>query len=431
MCFDIGIVTCGPNEALIISGVCYGNEPNTIVGGRAIVCPCLQTVQRISLGIMTLIIQSPNVVSSQGVPISVTGVAQVKINGSSDEMLRAAAEQFGGKDTDEIMHIARETLEGHQRAIMGNMTVEEIYRDRKTFSSKVFEVATSDLVNMGMQVVSYTLKDITDDVGYLKALGEARTAEVQRDARIGEAEAKMQARMAEALAEEQRIQAKLINETEICRAKRDFDIKKASYDVEVNTAKAEAEMAYDLQKAKQEQKIEEQKQQVKVVERLQQIQISEQEIFRKEKELDSKIRKPAEAEKFRLEKIAEANKQVLILEAEAAAEAVQLRGEAEAFAVEAKAKAEAEQMAKKADAWGEYGKAAIVDMILQTLPKVAAEVSAPLSRANKVTMVAQADGEIGAARLTDEVMTIINKVPDAVKNMTGVDISAAAQQARA
>jgi len=425
MCFDIGIVTCGPNEALIISGVCYGGAPNAIVGGRALVCPCLQTVQRISLGIMTLIINSPNVVSSQGVPISVTGVAQVKINGSSDEMLKAAAEQFGDKSTEEIMHIARETLEGHQRAIMGNMTVEEIYRDRKTFSSKVFEVATTDLVNMGMQVVSYTLKDITDDVGYLKALGEARTAEVQRDARIGQAEASMQARMAEARAEEERLQAKLLNETEIARAKRDFDIKKASYDVEVNTAKAEAEMAFDLQKAKQQQKIEEQKQQVKVVERLQQIQISEQEIFRKEKELDSKIRKPAEAEKYRLEKIAEAQKQVMVLEAEAAAEAVQLRGEAEAFAVEAKAKAEAEQMAKKADAWNEYGKAAIVDMILETLPKVAAEVSAPLSRANKVTMVSNSDGEIGAAKLTEEVMTIINRVPDAVKNMTGVDISTA------
>jgi len=340
-------------------------------------------------------------------------------------MLKAAAEQFGDKSTEEIMHIARETLEGHQRAIMGNMTVEEIYRDRKTFSSKVFEVATTDLVNMGMQVVSYTLKDITDDVGYLKALGEARTAEVQRDARIGQAEASMQARMAEARAEEERLQAKLLNETEIARAKRDFDIKKASYDVEVNTAKAEAEMAFDLQKAKQQQKIEEQKQQVKVVERLQQIQISEQEIFRKEKELDSKIRKPAEAEKYRLEKIAEAQKQVMVLEAEAAAEAVQLRGEAEAFAVEAKAKAEAEQMAKKADAWNEYGKAAIVDMILETLPKVAAEVSAPLSRANKVTMVSNSDGEIGAAKLTEEVMTIINRVPDAVKNMTGVDISTA------
>ena len=104
MCFDIGIVTCGPNEALVISGVCYGSQPNAIVGGRAIVCPCLQTVQRISLGIMTLIINSPNVVSSQGVPISVTGVAQVKINGSSEEMLRAAAEQFGDKSTEEIKH---------------------------------------------------------------------------------------------------------------------------------------------------------------------------------------------------------------------------------------------------------------------------------------------------------------------------------------
>ena len=99
----------------------------------------------------------------------------------------------------------------------------------------------------------------------------------------------------------------------------------------------------------------------------------------------------------------------MVLEAEAAAEAVQLRGEAEAFAVEAKAKAEAEQMAKKADAWNEYGKAAIVDMILETLPKVAAEVSAPLSRANKVTMVSNSDGEIGAAKLTEEVMTIINR----------------------
>ena len=146
-----------------------------------------------------------------------------------------------------LFAVAKETLEGHQRAIMGNMTVEEIYRDRKTFSSKVFEVATTDLVNMGMQVVSYTLKDITDDVGYLKALGEARTAEVQRDARMGEAEARMEARIAECKAEEERLQAKLLNDTEIARAKRDFDIKKASYDVEVNTAKAEAEMAYDLQ----------------------------------------------------------------------------------------------------------------------------------------------------------------------------------------
>ena len=92
---------------------------------------------------------------------------QVKINGSNDEMLRAAAEQFGSKSTEEIIFVAKETLEGHQRAIMGTMTVEEIYRDRKTFSNRVFEVASTDLVNMGIMIISYTIKDVTDEVGYL------------------------------------------------------------------------------------------------------------------------------------------------------------------------------------------------------------------------------------------------------------------------
>ena len=85
-------------------------------------------------------------------------------------MLRAAAEQFGGKDESEIAQVAKETLEGHQRAIMGTMSVEEIYRDRKKFSSGVFKVASNDLINMGIMVISYTIKEITDDVGYLKGL---------------------------------------------------------------------------------------------------------------------------------------------------------------------------------------------------------------------------------------------------------------------
>jgi len=424
MCFDIGIVTCGPNEAIVISGLFYGTEPGIIVGGRAIVCPCIQKVQRIPLSTQTLIIESPRVYTSQGVPISVTGVAQVKINGQSDEMLRAAAEQFGSKAEDEIAHVAKETLEGHQRAMMGNMTVEEIYRERKTFSNAVFDVSKKDFVKFGMSIISYTLKDITDEVGYLKALGQSRTAQVQKDARVGEAEARRDANMAEAQAEMQRMEAKLANDTEIARAKRDFDLKKATYDVEVNTAKAEAEKAYELQAASVQQKIKEQQTQIKVVERQQQIEIQEQEIMRKEKELDSKIKKPAEAEKFRLEKIAEANRLRLVLEAEAEAEALTLKGEAEAFAIEAKAKAEAEQMAKKADAWNEYGKAAIVDMMLQVLPKVAAEVAAPLTRVNKVTMVADSNGEIGAARLTEEVLSIMTKVPETIDNMTGVDIKA-------
>lgn len=112
---------------------------------------------------MTLAVESPCVYTSQGVPISVTGIAQVKIQGQNEDMLLTACEQFLGKTETEIQHIALVTLEGHQRAIMGSMTVEEIYKDRKKFSKQVFEVASSDLVNMGITVVSYTIKDIRDE----------------------------------------------------------------------------------------------------------------------------------------------------------------------------------------------------------------------------------------------------------------------------
>merc|ERR1712111_67950 len=142
-----------------------------------------------------------------------------------------------------------------------------------------------------------------------------------------------------------------------------------------------------------------------------------------EKELDSKVRKPAEAEKYRLEKIAEAERQKVVLEAEAEAEATALRGEAEAYAIEVKAKAEAEQMAKKADAWKEYKEAALVDMMLKVLPKVAAEVSTPMLNTKKITMVSTGEGPIGANRLTNEVLDIMNSLPETVHKMTGVDIT--------
>merc|ERR1712064_113750 len=338
----------------------------------------------------------------QGVPISVIGTAQVKINGSNEKMLEFAAEQFGGKPSQDILKICLETMEGHQSSIMGNMTVEEIYRDRQTFSQKVFDVASVDLHNMGIMVISYTLKDVRDEVGYLASLGQARTAQVKRDAMIGEAEARRDATIAEAHAEEQRMEAKLKNDTEIARSKRDFELNKATYDTEVNTAKAEAEMAYGLQEAKVRSKIKEEEMQVKVVERQQNIAIQEQEIMRKEKELDSKIRKPAEAEKFKLEKLAEAERLKIVLEAEANAEALALKGEAEAFAIECRAKAEAEQMAAKADAFKEYREAAMVDMMLKVLPQVAAEISGPISQANKITMVAPGAGPIGAGKMTGE-----------------------------
>ncbi|XP_018020903.1 flotillin-1 isoform X2 [Hyalella azteca] len=422
-----GFVTCGPNEALVVSGCCH-KKPLLVPGGRAFVWPTIQRVQRISLNVMTLNVESPRVYTAQGVPLSVTGIAQVKVQGQHEEMLLAACEQFLGKTEQEIHTIALETLEGHQRAIMGSMSVEEIYKDRKKFNHNVFEVASTDLVTMGITVLSYTLKDIHDDErcyakGYLDALGMARTAEVKRDARIGEAEAKKESSMKEALAEEERMAAKYINDTQMAKAKRDFELKKATYDTEVQTKRAEAELASELQEAKTRQKIKEEQMQIKVVERAQEVQLQNQEILRREKELQGTVKQPAEAEKFRLEKIAEATRIRLVLEAEAEAEAIRVKGEAEAAAIEAKAKAEASIMAQKAEAWKEFKEAAMMDLYLQTLPKIAAEVAAPLSQAKKITMISSSKSEVGAAKLTGEVMDIVSRVPEMVHKMTGIDVA--------
>jgi len=420
----MGFETCGPNEAMVVSG-CLHSRPVMIPGGSVWVWPVIQQLQRISLNTMTLQIQSTEVTTAQGVPISCIGVAQVKIQGQSQEMLAAACMQFLGKSERQIQSIALETLEGHQRAIMGTMTVEEIYQDRKKFAKNVFEVASSDLVQMGITVVSYTLKDIKDTQGYLHALGKTQTAKVKRDAKIGEARAKRDAGIKEAIANQERLKVRFEKDTEIALAKRDFDLKKAAYDQEVETRRAESEMAYQQQQAVSKQAIKEAEMQVLIEERSKEIQIQEQEILRREKELEAKIKKPADAEKYRLETIAAAERNKITLEAEAEAESIRMRGEAQAFAVEAKAAAEAEQMIKKADAWKDYQEAAMVDMVLQTLPKVAAEIAAPLTRANKVTMVSSGDGDVGAAKLTGEVIDVIGKLPDMIRSLTGVDISTA------
>uniref|UniRef100_A0A3B3U3Z7 Flotillin n=1 Tax=Poecilia latipinna TaxID=48699 RepID=A0A3B3U3Z7_9TELE len=366
--------TCGPNEAMVVSG-CGRSEPLMIAGGRVFVFPCIQQIQKITLNTLTLNVKSDKVYTRHGVPISVTGIAQ------------------------------------------------EIYQDRKKFSEQVFKVASSDLVNMGIGVVSYTLKDVHDDQDYLHSLGKARTAQVQRDARIGEAQYKRDAVIKEAHAMQEKVSAQYKNEIEMAKAQRDYELKKATYDIEVNSKKAESEMAYQLQVAKTKQRIEEEKMQIQVVERTQQITLQDQEIIRKEKELEAKVKKPAEAEKYRMEKLAEAQRLQLIMEAEAEAESIKMKGEAEAFALEAKGRAEAEQMAKKAEAFKQYKDGAMVDMLLEKLPLMAEEISKPMSKVQKITMVSSGGSEVGAAKLAGEVLDIMTRLPEAVEKLTGVEIS--------
>lgn len=414
--------TCGPDQVMAISGFCY-HPYKLINGGRALVFPCFQRVQKMPLNTITLNVQSPKAYTHHGVPVIVSGVAQVKINSQNDEMLRQACELFMGKKVNQIRDIAIETMEGHQRAILARMTVEEIYRDRKKFAKSVFEVASADLLTMGISVISYTLKDIRDDEDYLKSLGKKRTAEVKKDARVGQAEASRDSGIKTALADQARLEAKYENDIEVARQQRDFRVKEESYNTEIKTKVATSELAYDLQVAKTKQDIKEQEMGIKITERAQQIKVEQEEISRQEKVLEANVRLPADATKYKMEKLAEANYQKVVLEAEAAAESVKVKGEAEAFAIEAKAKAEAEQMVKKADAWKEYQEAAMVDMFLETLPKVTAEVAAPVGVCDKIVMISTGDAPIGIGKMTREILSVVSSLPETMHDLTGVDIT--------
>ncbi len=184
----------GPNQVLIVSGRKHRLEDGTTVGFRIVkgggtfVLPVFEKVDLLSLELLTIDVQTPEVYTSKGVPVKVDGVAQIKVKGD-DVSIRTSAEQFLGKAQDEVRNIATQTLEGHLRAILGTMTVEEIYQNRDAFASKVQEVAAGDMANMGLGIVSFTIRDIRDSQGYLDALGKPRIAQVKRDAQIAQAEA--------------------------------------------------------------------------------------------------------------------------------------------------------------------------------------------------------------------------------------------------
>ena len=424
------IQTVGPNEALIRSG--GGDMPKVVVGGRTLVVPIFHRAQRLSLHVMTLHVMTENVYTGEGVAVSVDGVAQVKV-ARSEEAIRTASQQFLGKTEAEILDVPLQTLEGHQRAILGTLTVEEIYRDREKFASQVRSVASPDLAGMGLEIVSFTIRDIKDPGGYLDALGVRRTAEVRRDATIGEAEAERDAGIRSAAALREREAARYEADTRIAESERGFQVQKASYDQEVNARQAEAQLADELQRARTQQEIRREEVEIEVVDRRKQIELQTQEIERRERELEATVRKPAEAERYRMETIAEAERNAVVASAtgdaeavrrqgEAQAEVIRLTGEAEADAIRAKGLAEAEAMRTKADAWKEYGEAAVVQQVLEALPAVAEAVAQPLARTDRIVMFGGGDGGSGPSKLTQDVMRTVAQVPEVIESLTGIDI---------
>lgn len=410
------IHTVGPNEGLVISGGCCGAESKkTIIGGWGWAWCLVTDVQTISLEVMTLNPVCENVETSEGVPLTVTGVAQCKIM-VEPELLSTACEQFLGKSVEHIESVVLQTMEGHLRAILGTLSVEAIYQDRDQFAQLVREVASPDVGRMGIEILSFTIKDVYDNVEYLESLGRSQTANVKRDADIGVAEANRDAGIREAECEKARMDSRYEADTKIADSRRQFEMQKANFDMEVNARKAESELSYELQGAKEKQKIRSEEMEIEVVERRKQIEVEEKEIMRKDKELVATVKRPAEAEAYRMQTIAEGARTQTVAGAGADAERIRLIGGAEAASIEAVGKAEAERMRLKASAYKQYGEAAMLSLVLETLPKIAAEVSAPLAKTDSIVL-------LGDDRTTSEVSRLMSSLPPAVQALTGVDLS--------
>src|SRR6516164_8299831 len=442
----------GPNQVLVISGRKHRRiDPDgtarevgfrVVKGGGVFVWPVYEKVDILSLELLTIDVQTPEVYTSKGVPVKVDGVAQIKVKGD-DISIGTASEQFLSKGTDEIKNIATQTLEGHLRAILGTMTVEDIYQNRDAFASKVQEVAAGDMANMGMGIVSFTIRDIRDSQGYLDALGKPRIAQVKRDAQIAQAEADRDATIRSAQANQAGQEAKFQADTKIAEAQRDYQANVAQYQAAVNQKKAEADLAYDLQKFKTGQLVKAEEVQVSIVEKQKQIELQQQEIMRKQRELEANVQKPADAERYKVETLANATKFQLETEAAGAAsatkakgfanadvakatgmaeaEAQKAKGLAEAAIIEAQGKATAEAMRMKADSFKQYNEAAVIEMIIRVLPEVAGKVSEPLAKTEKMVIINSGNGVGGgASKLTGDVTQIMAQIPPVIESLTGI-----------
>src|SRR5437762_4058412 len=443
----------GPNDVLIVSGRKHRFvDPDGTVrargfrivkGGGTFVYPVVEKVDVLSLELLTIDVQTPEVYTSKGVPVRVDGVAQIKVKGD-DISIATAAEQFLSKGTDEIKNIAMQTLEGHLRAILGTMTVEEIYQNRDAFASKVQEVAAGDMANMGLGIVSFTIRDIRDSQGYLDALGKPRISQVKRDAVIAQAEADRDSMIRSAQATQAGQEAKFVADTKIAEAQRDYQSNVAQYQATVNQKKAEADLAYDLQKYKTGQLVKADEIQVNIIEKQKQIELQQQEIQRRQKELEANVQKPADAERYKVETLANARKFQLETEAAgsasatkatgfanadvtkatgiAEAEASKAKGLAEAAIIEAQGKATAESMRVKAESFKQYNEAAVVEMIIRILPEVAGKISEPLSKTEKMIIINSGNGVNGggASKLTGDVTQIVAQLPPVIESLTGI-----------
>ncbi|MEW2438931.1 SPFH domain-containing protein [Streptomyces caniferus] len=417
----------GPNEAFIITGrrgkksidpetgqVSIDNSgQKVVVGGGVFVVPFVQQKFSLDLSSRHIPVAVRGAVTLRGVKANLEGVAIVKVGGSEDA-IRAAAQRFL-QQQDGIVGFTQEVLSGALRAIVGRMSVEDIIRDRAAFAGQVAEEAEASLSGQGLILDAFQIQDITTEGSYLEDLGRPEAARARQEADIAEANAK---RASE--------QARLKAAEEIAIAERTFNLKQAEIRVETEAAAAQANAAGPLAEAARQQEI-----------LSEQEKVAERQAALTDRELDTKVRKPADAARYQAEQEAEAHRIAQVKEAEAEAqrarltgegeklhraalaEAVRIEGEANAAAIAAKGSAEAEAMQKKADAFAQYGEAAMLQMLVEALPQVVAKASEPLSAVDKMTVISTD----GASQLSRTVADNVAQGMELLSSTTGVDLA--------
>jgi flotillin len=389
----------GPNEVLVISGRRKGYR--IVRGGGTYVRPFRERVQRLSLELMQFDVRSAETYTMHGVPVQVDGVCMVKVN-PSDDGIEHAATQFLSRGREDIVRTAMQAVEGHLRGAIGALSIEDIYRERQRLVAAVRTLAGPDLASMGLDIVSLTIRNVSDKQGYLEALGRPRTAQVKRDAIRGEAEAEREAKAA-------RYEADLAIEA----SRRDYETERAKFKAEGRKAAAEADLSYELQRAITRQEVRAHELQVEIIERQKAIELMQAEVERRKRELEAEIVEPALARAREITAEAEANREQLAALGAGEADALRLKG-----------LAEAEAMAAKARSWGDYNEAAITDRVLGILPELAAAVSAPLAKTDKIVMIGGGGNgsSAGASQITKDVTQIMAELPEVLEALTGMKL---------
>src|SRR5271155_4830810 len=421
----------GPHEALIVYGL---GGTNVYTGRGTVIFPMVQTCRDLSLELMSFdVAPQQNLYTKQGVAVTVEAVAQIKVKNDKESIL-TSAEQFLTKRPEQREGLIRLVMEGHLRGIIGQLTVEQIVKEPEMVAERMRSTCMDDMSKMGLEVISFTIREVRDKNEYITNMGRPDIARIKRDAEIAAAEAERdtairraialrEAAVAKASADQDRVIAETASLAKQAEAQRDLDIQKAQFTEQSRRQEAQADKAYELQTNVMQQKVVAEQVKVQQIEKQQQVKVQEAEILRHEKELIATVLKGAEIERQRVENIAAAEKARITMEAEGRAAAIKLQGEAEANIIFQKGDAEAKAMNVKAEAYHEWSQAAVVDKLITNMADVVRAMAEPLSKVDKITIVSTgSDGATGANKITGEMTKIAAQVPALFEALSGMNL---------